>query len=466
MADSPAAGRRLLLAIAAMMMVGLALRIAAAQGALWLDEAWSAVTAHDVGTPMRVFLTINHDNNHHLNTLWLQLVGLGAPPLLQRALSIATGTAAILVAALIGARQGKGAAACAALLFAVSPLLVTYGAEARGYAPMVLALLVTVLLAMRWLDHPETRVPAVPLCIAVLLGMLSQLTMAFGLAAIGLWATVALLRSRPPRAALHDLARLMLPILLAVIAVLATLFGAAWAAGTGIRLGNHEAFSLGAFTNGVGAMLLAAAGGPAALVAALLLTLPGDQPERNAGRARDKLLLLTLAAIPLGVALVRLANSGAPRYHLLCGIAVLLLVAIRTGARVAPGHALRWPAGALLLLIVAASLITDFRLVANRRADPGRALDAIVARAPAGAAVAVERGRATAVLRAAGESRPYPLTIVEAPCPAARFLFMDRDGDAPFPAAPERCGSRYRPIAEGHPTGLSGTHWKLYERLR
>src|SRR5690349_4887510 len=96
------ADRRYWWLLGAIVLLGLALRIAGAQGALWLDEAWSAKQAHDAGTPIAVFLNINHDNNHHLNSLWLLLVGFDAPPPLARALSIATGTAAILVAAAIG----------------------------------------------------------------------------------------------------------------------------------------------------------------------------------------------------------------------------------------------------------------------------------------------------------------------------------------------------------------------------
>src|SRR6478735_8707503 len=91
---------------AAIILFGLALRIAAARGALWLDEAWSAVLAHEAGTPIGVFVQINHDNNHHLNSLWLQLVGPGADPLLARAPAILAGTACILVAGLIGWRRG------------------------------------------------------------------------------------------------------------------------------------------------------------------------------------------------------------------------------------------------------------------------------------------------------------------------------------------------------------------------
>ena len=71
--------------VLAAMAVGLGLRIAAARGGLWLDEAWSAVYAAQAQTPIGVFLRINHDNNHHLNSLWLQAIGLAAPPLLARA---------------------------------------------------------------------------------------------------------------------------------------------------------------------------------------------------------------------------------------------------------------------------------------------------------------------------------------------------------------------------------------------
>ena len=182
------------IAIGALTALGLALRLFAAQGALWLDEAWSATTAHDVGTPLGVFLEINHDNNHHLNTLWLQMVGLDAPPMLQRALSILAGTVAIPVAALIAARQGKAAAVVAALLFAVSPLLVTYGAEARGYAPMLLALLSLLLVVERWLDRPDSPVPTRWILLWCGLGTLASLTMLFGIVAVSGYALVVLLR--------------------------------------------------------------------------------------------------------------------------------------------------------------------------------------------------------------------------------------------------------------------------------
>ena len=71
--------------------------------------------------------------------------------MLARALSIVTGTLAIVVAALIAAPRGRVACSSPRWLFAVSPILVTLGSEARGYAPMTLALLVAILIVDRQL---------------------------------------------------------------------------------------------------------------------------------------------------------------------------------------------------------------------------------------------------------------------------------------------------------------------------
>ena len=107
------------LAIAALTLLGFVLRVLAARGALWLDEAWSATFAQEAATPIGVIWRVNHDNNHILNTLWLQLVGPDASPLTQRALAIVTGATAIPLAASIGARRGAATALIAAL---ASPL--------------------------------------------------------------------------------------------------------------------------------------------------------------------------------------------------------------------------------------------------------------------------------------------------------------------------------------------------------
>ncbi len=158
-------------------------------------------------------------------------------------------------------------------------------------------------------------------------------------------------------------------------------------------MGNYEPFQPIVLIDGVGAMLIAALGGPLALAAGLMLLAPSDIPEARPGPKRDLRFFLFALAIPLGVALLQAANSGAPRYHLIAGAAVLMLVAIRAGPRLLSGHFLRWPARLLLALVVAASLITDWRIATNLRADPGKALDAVAAAAPGGSDAATEHPR-------------------------------------------------------------------------
>ena len=144
-------------AVAGSALVGLALRLAAARRGLWTDEAWSAIYAAQARDPIGVFLRINHDNNHHLNSLWLQAIGLGAPPLLARAPSIVAGSLGVVVAAMLAGRRSRAAGLVAALLFAVSPILVIYGSEARGYATMLLAALLTLLIVDGAVDGRPVR---------------------------------------------------------------------------------------------------------------------------------------------------------------------------------------------------------------------------------------------------------------------------------------------------------------------
>src|SRR5215469_11679415 len=128
-------------AVGALALAGFILRVRAAQGGLWTDEAWSMIYAAKARDPIGVFLRINHDNNHHLNSLWLQAIGPAASPLLARVPAIVAGTLAIPVAASLFGRRSKAAGIVAALLFAIAPTFVAFGSEARGYAMMLLAAL-------------------------------------------------------------------------------------------------------------------------------------------------------------------------------------------------------------------------------------------------------------------------------------------------------------------------------------
>jgi hypothetical protein len=131
-------------------LAGLLLRVAAAHGGLWTDEAWSVIYARQAGDAAGVFLRINLDNNHHLYSLWLLAVGMDAPVWLMRLPAILTGTAAIFVAALVADRRKSVAiTGSTAIVFAVAPIFVTFGSAARGYAPMSLAALGILLFVTR-----------------------------------------------------------------------------------------------------------------------------------------------------------------------------------------------------------------------------------------------------------------------------------------------------------------------------
>jgi hypothetical protein len=462
-AGAQAIDRRWWWLLAAIVALGFVLRVAGAQGALWLDEAWSSVQAHDAGTPLGVFLNINHDNNHHLNSLWLQLVGLDAPPLLARAFSIATSTAAIAVSGLVGARRHPALGLITALLFAVSPAMVTLGSEARGYAPMLLALLTAILLADRWLAGETRQSPALALALCFFLGAFSQLTMVFGFCAMSGWVFLTLLRRSTLRRASVDAMRLLWPSALALVLVIAVVLGAA-AAHTGFKFGNWEPFSAMQLLHGVSEMLQYTIGFPVitlwwfVAVPALVVLAAG------AGVSRIDFHRLAIIAFPLMLALLHAGNVGHPRYYLLVGVALLILVAEYVWLGWRAGGWRRWIAGGAFAAILAGSLALDIDLAINRRGDAGAAIRAMQARAPQGTRMILDRETGLATLQVAAATAHYPLAITLDDCPAARFLFADRFRGEENPARLERCGRRYAPIVDVRAHGMSGTHWTLYEQ--
>ncbi|URW76636.1 glycosyltransferase family 39 protein [Sphingomonas donggukensis] len=447
------------LSIAVIAALGLGVRIASAHGALWLDEAWSAAFARDVATPVGVFVGINHDNNHHLNTLWLQLVGWDAAPVVQRALSIATGTLAILVAAAIGMRRSAGTGLVTAALFAFSPMLVIYGSEARGYAPMMLALLVAVLIVERWLEDRKRPAPAIGLSVAVLLGILSQMTMVFALPALAGWAAWQCWRD-DRASAIRDTARLMaLPVATAALAALAIL---RWLPGAhGFQFGAYQPYALIDQARGLTDMIAYTLALPVNPVAAILVGMAAAwMVVRSPKAAQSPFHALAIFGLPLAIALLHIGNAGMSRYYLLSSVALLLMLGNALGGALIAGGRRRWVALALMVGFGIGAMAYAIDLVGNRRGDPARAIATIARSSPAGAAIALDRPRASAVIEAAAAARRYPVRVL----PCGDWLFVDRDGDEPFPDRPRRCGVTFHAVASGHPSGLSGTHWTLYER--
>ncbi|HEY1302347.1 MAG TPA: hypothetical protein VGF24_02280, partial [Vicinamibacterales bacterium] len=54
-----------------LLTAAIGLRVIAARGDLWLDELWSLSFARQLDSPLQIWTSIHHDNNHPLNTLYL-----------------------------------------------------------------------------------------------------------------------------------------------------------------------------------------------------------------------------------------------------------------------------------------------------------------------------------------------------------------------------------------------------------
>lgn len=170
-----------------------AVRVAAAQGDLWLDEIWTLYLLRRVSHMGEIF-TIHHDNNHFLTSLSLHFLGSHSSPLALRLLSVAAGAATAGVMGLLGFRHGLRAGLLAVVLGTFSYPLVHYGSEARGYAPAALF----ALLAYAALPRPVEAVSPVRVFsfwVCCLLGLLSHLTFIYVLASfmVGtLWQSIHL----------------------------------------------------------------------------------------------------------------------------------------------------------------------------------------------------------------------------------------------------------------------------------
>lgn len=446
-------------------MVALAagLRIAMATGGLWLDEAWSAMLAREAIDPVGIFLHLNHDNNHHLNTLWLQAVGLDAPPLVQRALAIVSSVLSVAVAAAIGARRGSATALITATLFAVSPVFVTYGAEARGYAPMILALLVAILLVDRW-RAGENGPPRNALAACFGLGMLAQPTTIFGFVAIAGWVAIDSWQRERSWTAVVEAADALVPGFIALLAVLVIILTMPLVDGEGLQIGGFEYFAWDAYRGALvrlAAHLVAAplvALWPIALLPALFVT------AWLLGVGRMTLYLLAIIAFPLAIGVVQPANPGHSRYYLLAAIGLLLMLGETIARAIARGRIWRLGGAAALIGIVTANLWVDAVMIDDQRGRPDAPIAIIAREAPAGADLLIERAGSRAVYQVAAAQRGYRLHLMFNGCRPAAYLVTNRFRSQAFDDLSTYCGMRWERIAQRRAKGMADDGWQLYRR--
>jgi hypothetical protein len=452
-------------AVSAIALIGLALRIIAARGGLWTDEAWSVIYAAQARDAIGVFLRINHDNNHHLNSLWLQAIGPAAPPILARVPSIAAGTLCIIVAALFGRRRSLAAGIVAALLFAIAPMLLAFGSEARGYAMMLLAALTMLLIVGDAIDGRPLRGAPAWLAPVAVLGMFSHLTMVAAVAIATLWAYLEWRADRGADAAMRATLKLMAPAITGTALVIAFVFAAAALSPTGLRVGGYNPFSARLFAGALNDVALWSIGLGArwpwlvpiclGLLALVLLARP---PQWLGSRAR--LYALLIIVVPAGILAVQAGNSSFPRYYLTSGIGLLLLLSESIARGLGGRPVMRVAAAALVAALIAVSAYRDHLLIQEDRGRPDAALADMAALLPGGARIAFPEPRLKGVVAVAAERTGYRARFAGG-CSPADFLLASRDM-APTPRTIERCGVPMDAIDSSTTSPLTGDAWILY----
>ncbi|MFI5347756.1 MAG: hypothetical protein ACHQ51_15390 [Elusimicrobiota bacterium] len=161
----------------------------------WMDEIWSLHFARGAKSVADVLFGIHHDNNHPLNTLWLYLVRGSGDWAVWRLFSLACGLATVGVMALDDQDPPRGLLTAA--LAAGSAVLVLYSTEARGYAAAALCAVACHRLLSSGASPRPARVAAFAFFAA--LGFFGHPTFIFALAALGVWAAVALPPERRAR---------------------------------------------------------------------------------------------------------------------------------------------------------------------------------------------------------------------------------------------------------------------------
>ena len=179
---------RLLQAIAIVLIlaVAAAVRIRGAINEMWLDEIWSLEFVKHISSPLDVFTSLHHENNHYLNSLCFYYFGQHGNWLGYRLPALGFGLGSVLLAGLIGRRRNTTSGLIALLLTSFSYVLILYSSEARGYAAAIFFSLLSYYLMDHFLENRRWSVALLFSTVAVL-GFMSHLIFLNCFLAILLW---------------------------------------------------------------------------------------------------------------------------------------------------------------------------------------------------------------------------------------------------------------------------------------
>jgi len=453
-----------------------ALRIAGASGDLWLDEASTLRLVDRISSLPDVLFKIHSDNNHFLTSAYIFLVGAGAPTIALRFSSILFGAMSVLAARTAAGRYGPSAGVIAALVTAFGYFFVHYGSEARGYAGMILAVLLAYDALQSWLERNDRR-SLLLFSATVCFGTFAHLTMVEPAAVLWLSGVARLFaEGADTRGQLRRAA------LLAGAAAL----GAAPAMACAIydfhapdfHMGWVEPFSFGRLCQGLAGVDRTTLGlpefladGPTVALTAvfgLIMLLLAPAPARWFPG-------LTLFGLPPLHAAVGFVSQQYPRFHLVQAVALVLIAGAGLGAlweRKGAARAAAVAALALFGLGQAWNLTEFFRF---GRGAYTAALTRMTEQGPAGYAIdadsapfEIPRTADLAARRAAVSVEFVPEKDFCARRPQwlllATYVSVPRIFPEQTSAGPAECAATFQRDSDYLAWGLSGTRWTLYRR--
>jgi hypothetical protein len=439
---------------------------------LWLDELWSLENSFGARSWWQLLFRTKIDNNHHLNSLYLHLVGPQSNPIVYRLLAFVSGIGAVATAWIVGARDSRLTAAVTALLFGTSFMMVFYATEARGYATVVWLTLAAWYCVLRYAETPR-RIWATGFAVCSILGVMAHQTFVMFLGAAYLWLDTHLPRTQKSlREATLLTRRLFLPPAVVIglfyaVAVLGQQIGG----GPSYRLGTVVAQTLSTVTGGPqtgSGMWVAAAVVGAVFVGSIWST-------RRAGD--DRWLLYTAGGfvIPAIIAVARQSAPLSPRYFIVPAALLLLCSAGWLSRWLAQGGA----AMAVAALLVAAHVTGGVVATIGDGSSRGRYSDALrhMAASSTGSVATVASSdkygghdfRTGMLIRyygrtASASPRVQYITEEEYPAAGTDWMIVETLGEPPQPSIVDRNGHTFT-LSEVYPSGgLSGLTWYLYRR--
>ncbi|MEO5814261.1 MAG: hypothetical protein ABIT20_03165 [Gemmatimonadaceae bacterium] len=454
-----------------LLVVAAVLRLSGFAHDLWLDEVWALRVATEMSSPLGVF-TLHHEINHHLNTLWLYLVGPNAPLAFYHLPSYLLGVASVGVAGAIGWRRGEVVGVATMLVFALSYELVLYSSEARGYAAVVFFTLLAFLAIESFAETRRIRWLALFWCVSVL-GLLSHPVYAAFLGALiaqSAWTSYRSTRQVGPT--LREVA-LVYGIPVGALAVL-WLFDLRLVVEGG---GTPSASLIDAYGSALAWAVGTARPAPVQLlscIVAVALLVGGIARTRREGDDRRVLYWAGVVLFPLLLVLVRGSNVLYVRHFITAAIFLLLLLGQLLGAWWSDGRRTRAviAAGAF----AAINLWNVMDLAMHGRGQYRAAIAYMTEQGDGDATITIGSDHdfrvgtelAYYLPRAETTRRLAFVAQGEWPDNGPTWLILHREANARLtniaPVVEPGPGMRYR-LSRSFPSApLSGLHWFVYRR--